>query len=387
MSLVPSHHASEAPAPAIARLVPPPRNALDVVTSPTVARTFSKHHTQLPALALSAINLIEADAPLLRVLVRACDVLRGDAVPFVHEREREGAAERARRVAPAPLSAIRSVVAEEDQPARTEAGHGDVEMADASLVDVKPDISEAALAREPSPLPHVEVTTTVLDPAQPTADLHDALGFARPVGAEVSRSTSPAASVSALQMPPPARQGSQSPGPMEMPVNGPETGVAAMEDDGLASRPSTPGAEQIQESLPDSLRRVVQPDDWIRSLFVSDADIILPAAQHLGPLPGSLGYVQPNTIPAPSQAGALQTLTPSEQLAALHQATNEIQRFLTDTIEYRERLGELRDGVLGIERRRRGVWAILRLFAQDALEYEEADALRDAHAQAMPAHR
>lgn len=53
----------------------------------------------------------------------------------------------------------------------------------------------------------------------------------------------------------------------------------------------------------------------------------------------------------------------------------DLHRFLADSLEYRSRLSEIRDGVLGVERRRKGMWRIVRSTALDWLE-EEASAER-----------
>mgnify|MGYP001588946843 FL=1 len=42
-------------------------------------------------------------------------------------------------------------------------------------------------------------------------------------------------------------------------------------------------------------------------------------------------------------------------------------------MEYRARLAEIRDGVLGVERRRKGMWKVVRMVAADWLD-EEAQA-------------
>jgi len=51
---------------------------------------------------------------------------------------------------------------------------------------------------------------------------------------------------------------------------------------------------------------------------------------------------------------------------------SDLHRFLSDTIEYRARLSEIRDGVLEVERRRKGMWKVVRTVALDWLEEEAA---------------
>jgi hypothetical protein len=48
----------------------------------------------------------------------------------------------------------------------------------------------------------------------------------------------------------------------------------------------------------------------------------------------------------------------------------DLHRVLADSLEYRARLSEIRDGVLGIERRRKGMWKVVRMVASDWLAEE-----------------
>lgn len=50
---------------------------------------------------------------------------------------------------------------------------------------------------------------------------------------------------------------------------------------------------------------------------------------------------------------------------------SDLHRFLADAIEYRNRLSEIRDGILGVERRRKGMWKVVRTVANDFLAEEE----------------
>ncbi|KAK9897204.1 hypothetical protein P389DRAFT_188865 [Cystobasidium minutum MCA 4210] len=66
-------------------------------------------------------------------------------------------------------------------------------------------------------------------------------------------------------------------------------------------------------------------------------------------------------------------LTPAEQQEAVHLCTQELTKFLSDTLEYRDRLGEIRDSILGVEKRRKGVWTMARSYAHQLLWEEEQD--------------
>ena len=52
-------------------------------------------------------------------------------------------------------------------------------------------------------------------------------------------------------------------------------------------------------------------------------------------------------------------------------AHSDLHRFLADALEYRNRLSEIRDGILGVERRRKGMWKVVRTVANDFLAEEE----------------
>ncbi|TNY24255.1 hypothetical protein DMC30DRAFT_387717 [Rhodotorula diobovata] len=68
-----------------------------------------------------------------------------------------------------------------------------------------------------------------------------------------------------------------------------------------------------------------------------------------------------------------------DYLALVHQADtlgararSDLHRFLADTLEYRSRLLEIRDGTLGVERRRKGMHKLVRTVAMDWLQEEGA---------------
>lgn len=45
----------------------------------------------------------------------------------------------------------------------------------------------------------------------------------------------------------------------------------------------------------------------------------------------------------------------------------DLHRFLADSMEYRARLAEIRDGILGVERRRKGMWKVVRTLGARSL--------------------
>ncbi|KAK4046430.1 hypothetical protein OIV83_006089 [Microbotryomycetes sp. JL201] len=137
------------------------------------------------------------------------------------------------------------------------------------------------------------------------------------------------------------------------------------DDDDEAGTGSGPGSRRgddtpprvVEEELPEYAKRLVDPEVYVRSLFVSEGKVELPAVAQMGAPP-----------PAP---GTMDVLSPNEQEVLLHDCLTDLHRFLADTLEYRNRVAEIRDGVLGIERRRKGMWKVVRTVAADWLEEEE----------------
>ncbi|KAM0792793.1 hypothetical protein ACM66B_002562 [Microbotryomycetes sp. NB124-2] len=113
----------------------------------------------------------------------------------------------------------------------------------------------------------------------------------------------------------------------------------------------------VEEELPEYAKRLVDPEVYVRSLFVSEDKVELPAVVPMGA--------------APPPPGTMDVLSPNEQEVLLHDCLTDLHRFLADTLEYRNRVAEIRDGVLGIERRRKGMWKVVRTVAADWLEEEE----------------
>ncbi|GAA5850849.1 hypothetical protein JCM9279_003947, partial [Rhodotorula babjevae] len=128
---------------------------------------------------------------------------------------------------------------------------------------------------------------------------------------------------------------------------------------GAGSRP--PRAQQLveEEELPEYAARLVDPEVFVRGLFVSEGDVEM---ERVVPGPGG-GMVG---------TGQMETLTPNEQEVLLHDCLTDLHRFLADTLEYRSRLLEIRDGTLGVERRRKGMHKAVRTVAWDWLQEEGA---------------
>ncbi|GAA5881547.1 hypothetical protein JCM1840_007190 [Sporobolomyces johnsonii] len=139
-------------------------------------------------------------------------------------------------------------------------------------------------------------------------------------------------------------------------------GVDSSEDEPLARRAEGGGKGKriAEEDLPEYAARLVDPELYVRSLFVSEGEVELEKC-----VQGPQGIVG---------TGQMESLSPNEQEALVHDCLTDLHRFLADTLEYRARLGEIRDGVLGVERRRKGMWKVVRTVAMDWLEEEAAGA-------------
>ncbi|KWU41225.1 hypothetical protein RHOSPDRAFT_37254 [Rhodotorula sp. JG-1b] len=129
---------------------------------------------------------------------------------------------------------------------------------------------------------------------------------------------------------------------------------------GSASGSMTGARAQLvpEEELPEYAERMIDPEGYVRSLFVTEDKVEL---ERLVPAPtgGMVG------------TGQFDSLTPNEQEVLLHDCMTDLHRFLADALEYRNRLSEIRDGILGVERRRKGMWKVVRTVANDFLAEEE----------------
>ncbi|BGP37037.1 hypothetical protein JCM10449v2_000941 [Rhodotorula kratochvilovae] len=136
---------------------------------------------------------------------------------------------------------------------------------------------------------------------------------------------------------------------------------ASSVDEPLSGRggAGTRGAMVEEEELPEYAARLIDPEVFVRGLFVSEGEV---GMERVVPGPGG-GMVG---------TGQMETLTPNEQEVLLHDCLTDLHRFLADTLEYRSRLVEIRDGTLGVERRRKGMWKCVRTVAMDWLQEEGA---------------
>ena len=301
--------------PEEAFLPPPPRNALDIVTSPSILRCFASKESNLVGLALSAIGLIEADSQCVRTLTRICSVLRSDELSWVKPVEdaklKRSVTDREPKL---HQSQSRNTI---NQPDSSE--YHDIPMEDASTelesTNIIDKLSEYGGSTEENKL------DTVSSPGKKTLD-------------EVA--TAEEARVEAAFI-----KADEEADPQQAP---PDVTRNALVSKGIVA-PSD-NALTFPLNIADNpyIKQILSPSNYIDKLFVSPTSIIMPTPHYLQQQPIMIG---PNT------------LTPAEQTALLQASINELQRFLADTLEYQARLREITDGVLSVERRRKGTWSII----------------------------
>ena len=151
---------------------------------------------------------------------------------------------------------------------------------------------------------------------------------------------------------------------------------------GATDDPERPRESLVTTRLPQSVLRIANPQPYIESLFVSPGDLTVPlVAAHSGtamappassivnisrPSPADVSGEDP-LEPFSVMAKGYIRLTPTEQLETVRICLGELTRFLADSLEYQDRLSEIRDQVLGVERRRKGVWNMARGYAHQLL--------------------
>ncbi|SGY70152.1 BQ5605_C004g03111 [Microbotryum silenes-dioicae] len=138
--------------------------------------------------------------------------------------------------------------------------------------------------------------------------------------------------------------------------------TSAIDLEGSIEEP-TPEDKSMVEELPEYVQRLVDPELYVRSLFVSLESVEMPITR-----PG---------LPGQPAVTSMEMVSPNDQEVLLHDCLTDLHRFLADSLEYRDRLSEIRDGVLGVDRRRKGMWKVVRTVAEDWLR-EEAEAQQNA---------
>ena len=104
------------------------------------------------------------------------------------------------------------------------------------------------------------------------------------------------------------------------------------------------------------------------------------------PVPGQPGASASGSggpAPAEPSPSTHARLRPSDQLSTVQLCLSELTKFLSDSLEYQDRLSEIRDSVLGVEKRRKGVWNMARMYAHQLVWEEEQEKNLIAHQQAQ----
>lgn len=149
---------------------------------------------------------------------------------------------------------------------------------------------------------------------------------------------------------------------------------------------SDPCNDGHRSTLDPRYQILTQAPGFIQSLFVSSDAVTLPilsrptsdgrafhAHQQTSPIECNTAQKinglsttpssKNNSIGSASGASRTETLSIQQQVDSYHECTAELSKFLGDLTDYRDRLLEIRDGCLTVEKRRLAMWAIVKLCA------------------------
>ncbi|GAA93403.1 uncharacterized protein L969DRAFT_104819 [Mixia osmundae IAM 14324] len=382
-----------------AQLPPPLLTPLDLVSTPTVARTFAQSNRQLDALALSVIGLIEADSPLIKTLTRVCDVLRGDVLPQIYNHIDDQAYEAARQQRRQQAEEVdqeddvtvnnedmQDVILEgtPDEAAEREATptNGAISRTDGAASHAANDpstpLSDDRSDRAQSAAPPTQERTR-----QPEEGRPDAHG-----GGTADDPTIRAVATEAREQPE-GEPGDEDEG--EEDEDDDDEEPAAPRRSSRAKKPATNASSYTTLTAGVSSRRIGEPKrkkSTIRSYdegrSMESERLAATVRRYLAPEPYVRAlFVEPTAVPsadtAQSDDNGLQVppaspvsnLTPAQQYTVVQECLTDLQRFLADNLEYHHRLREIHESVLGVDKRRKGVWKMTRLYAKDWLHHQQ----------------
>lgn len=297
---------------AVAKLDPPPGNPVDVLTRLGGIRTFSTqtHSSVFNRLALNATNLLETDSPCVKALARSCAILRGDDMSWLPPEEatrlpvQKSATENAHDAA-SKQKEQEQKQAEKNGETAPEASSSNANQGGDTSMSTAPEPSSSSTAKQEDQ-----------DQDQEQGDV------------PVPASNNPADDLSALQADSaaPAPHEPQA-GPSEQPANG-ESNTRKR------AREASPSAFELSVKL----KQLIDPASAVEHLFVSPTPVAVPSS------------------------GSTAIVSLQEQKLLLHAGLIELSRFLADCLEYQERLREVSDQILGVDRRRKGLYTILKRF-------------------------
>ena len=368
--------------PVRAYLPMPPQNPVELVASPFVSRTFSPKNRTLEKLGLSATDLIEQDIPLVKSLTRLVDFLRGTAIagadgliglPFSSEDEAYvTAAEQAIEPEEAMRKDVNKVKVNGDAASPNEAAAEQPVENEGAVSAHATDASAATSTGDAVAAIETDVVKPngISGPSETAAkdDEHDTMavdGADEAAAAEAdnialaSGATSAPTNGAATDM---AIDGADQLPAAE--VNGDAAPAEQNGTDADDSNEQEPEAETalILARPPPAIRRIADPVPYVASLFVTPGVVTVPTK-------AGTGESHANATEAViSQTAATHTqMDEQAQKQALEACVRDLTKFLADSLEYQDRLGEIRDSVLGIDKRRKGAWTIARAYAHQLL--------------------
>ncbi|KNF05486.1 hypothetical protein PSTG_01297 [Puccinia striiformis f. sp. tritici PST-78] len=117
---------------------------------------------------------------------------------------------------------------------------------------------------------------------------------------------------------------------------------------GLIQKPHTTNPQEEEDH---NYQILTQTLETIQGLFVTNQTVNLPI----------IGGTSSKTKPDPRSSSSSEHLDPNQQLECLEESSIIITKFLGDLNDYRDRLFEIRNGCLAIEKRRRAIWNLIKL--------------------------
>lgn len=324
-------------------LPPTPLDPPSLLASPTLSHLFSKRNRTFEQIAMSASAMIESDLDVVRAVKEVGEVLRGCA----------GAGKGGARWMEAALAALDASEATKEKPA-PDAPPDAPAVEPTSNTVVEPDLVKAEA-------PEMDIDSTA--PAEAVA-----VGDHSPPEVEaMTRSGSPSQSSRTGTVDDSPYQGFS--GPRRSSRRVPRGGATTIGDEDDRRSFPNGGPTSAADDLDPRLKLLADPTPWLTSLFVdpSGADVRLPVHQYAAVAAHSGTELGPDGLPLDPDAH-METLTPDQQKASLATCAFEVARFLADLEDYGGRLAEVRDGCLGVERRRKGVWSLVKIAA---VGYEE----------------
>ncbi|KAL7007617.1 hypothetical protein EMMF5_002693 [Cystobasidiomycetes sp. EMM_F5] len=385
----------------------PPQNPVELVTSSIISRTFSPKNRTLEKLGVATTDLIEQDVPLVRALTRLTDFLRGTAVagadglvglPFSGDDE--------------PYVAAAEVNDEEalddSQPNVITNGHSDTHQAEQPTQSGENAASETVAAQD-----DMAIDTTInsedrhIKSEQVDTSIENG-NLLKGINGDAKQSdgpnghveSMPGASAQTTEQSVPVINGHKKPETITdganaqhaevNGVNGDAAGQSAentndpeadanieTNGDGQDEDESGDSVDQDADSqrrlvtarIPPAVYRISNPLPYVDRLFITPGSIDVPSTGADGTASTVLQPLDDNE----SVAEHFLRLDEMQQRQTIQSCLSDLTKFLADSLEYQDRLGEIRDQILGVEKRRKGVWNMARGYAHQLLWEDEQE--------------